>query len=60
VESETFDAPDYEVKWAALRATTAAKTDDFASDTVFLVGEGETDEGGGVEILVGAGENVSR
>jgi hypothetical protein len=31
---------------------------DFTSDTVLLVGEGESDKGGGIEILVRAGERI--
>jgi hypothetical protein len=46
------------VNGAALGAATEAQTDDFASDTVLLVGEGEADKGGGVEILARAGERI--
>jgi hypothetical protein len=37
---------------------TEAETKDFTSHTVLLVGEGEGDKGGRVEILVRAGERV--
>jgi hypothetical protein len=52
------NAADDAVKGAALGAVTEADTDDFASDTVPLVGEGEADKGGGIEILVRAGERI--
>jgi hypothetical protein len=62
LESKSFDSADDALSstgqqvWTA----TASEADDFALDTIFLVGKGEADKGGGVEIEieVGAGKAV--
>jgi hypothetical protein len=58
VEAKSFDAADGALNRAARGATTASEANDFASDTVLLVGKGEADKGGGVQIGVGAGDEI--
>jgi hypothetical protein len=50
LQSRSFHLADGSLKWAAVRAATASEADDCAADRFFLVGKGEADKDGGVEI----------